>query len=181
MASGANFPMSDEDMRKRLKTGLAALNINMKQASLAAGLSHTYCRDVIERGRGKYENLERVATATGLSWEWLRTGNGDMLATSAKPGEDAKKILIEDMEAAFCLLGATRTQASDLAKLVADGQFRTVNLTNPKFLDSLNPADKRRFLGALLTARAPHRSGSQPANRPKRPPQAHKDARLKPK
>jgi hypothetical protein len=69
----------------------------MKQASLAAGLSHTYVRDVIKRGRGKYEHLEQVAACAGLSWEWLRTGNGDMMAKTAAAGvaEEARVIALE--------------------------------------------------------------------------------------
>jgi transcriptional regulator with XRE-family HTH domain len=68
----------DAQIAKRLAMALAAKGINMKQAGLAAGLSSNYVRDVLRRGRGKFELLERVAEANGLSWSWLRTGEGEM-------------------------------------------------------------------------------------------------------
>ena len=75
----------DAQITKRLAMALAAKGINMKQASLAAGLSGNYVRDVIRRGRGKFELLEKLAAANGLSWLWLKTGEGEMEAPSAAP------------------------------------------------------------------------------------------------
>ncbi|MDQ6702611.1 MAG: hypothetical protein M3Z96_05670 [Pseudomonadota bacterium] len=68
----------DAQIAKRLAMALAAKGINMKQAGLAAGLSSNYVRDVLRRGRGKFELLERVAEANGLSWPWIKTGEGEM-------------------------------------------------------------------------------------------------------
>ena len=64
----------DAQIAKRLAMALAAKSINMKQAGLAAGLNPNYVRDAVRRGRGKFELLERVAEANGLSWIWLKTG-----------------------------------------------------------------------------------------------------------
>ena len=64
---------------------LAAKGISMKRAGLAAGLSSNYVRDVIRRGRGKFELLERVGEANGVSWLWLKTGEGEMDAPGATP------------------------------------------------------------------------------------------------
>jgi hypothetical protein len=75
----------DAQIAKRLAMALAAKGINMKQAGLAAGLSPNYVRDVVRRGRGKFELLERVAEANGLSWLWLKTGEGEMEAPGATP------------------------------------------------------------------------------------------------
>jgi len=75
----------DAQIAKRLAMALAAKGINMKQAGLAAGLSVNYVRDVLRRGRGKFELLERVAEANGLSWLWLKTGEGEMDAPGAAP------------------------------------------------------------------------------------------------
>lgn len=74
----------DAQIAKRLAMALAAKGVNMKQAGLAAGLSSNYVRDVIRRGRGKFELLERVAAANGLSWRWLKTGEGQMYAPGIK-------------------------------------------------------------------------------------------------
>lgn len=43
----------------------------MKEVSLTAGLGETYVRDAIKRGRGKLENLIRVAAVLGHPPEWL--------------------------------------------------------------------------------------------------------------
>jgi hypothetical protein len=75
----------DGQISKRLAMALAAKGINMKQAGLSAGLSSNYVRDVIRRGRGKFELLERVAEANGLSWLWLKTGEGEMESPGAIP------------------------------------------------------------------------------------------------
>jgi hypothetical protein len=75
----------DAQIAKRLAMALAAKGINMKQAGLAAGLNPNYVRDAVRRGRGKFELLERVAEANGLSWLWLKTGEGEMDAPGATP------------------------------------------------------------------------------------------------
>ena len=75
----------DAQIAKRLAMALAAKGISMKRAGLAAGLSSNYVRDVIRRGRGKFELLERVGEANGVSWLWLKTGEGEMDAPGATP------------------------------------------------------------------------------------------------
>lgn len=42
-------------------------------------------RDVIRRGGGKLELLEKVAEANGLSWHWIKTGEGEMDVPEATP------------------------------------------------------------------------------------------------
>jgi hypothetical protein len=78
------FGTMDAQITKRLAMALAAKGVNMKQAGLAAGLSGNYVRDVIRRGRGKFELLEKLALANGLSWLWLKTGEGQMYAVAIK-------------------------------------------------------------------------------------------------
>jgi hypothetical protein len=51
----------------------------------AAGLSSNYVRDVIRRGRGKFELLEKLAEVNGLSWLWIKTGEGEMDPPGATP------------------------------------------------------------------------------------------------
>jgi hypothetical protein len=75
----------DPQIAKRLAMALAAKGTSMKRAGLAAGLSGNYVRDVIRRGRGKFENLEKLAAANGVSWLWLKTGEGEMDAPGATP------------------------------------------------------------------------------------------------
>lgn len=43
----------------------------MKEVSLAAGLGETYVRDFLKRGRGKFENLIKVAEVLGRDHAWL--------------------------------------------------------------------------------------------------------------
>jgi hypothetical protein len=109
---------------------LAAKRLNMKEASLRGGVNQNYCRDVIKRGRGKFELLERVASANGLSWQWLRTGEGEMYAPivgrrrrdEPAPEQQAnaidQKVLGETMRRAFHLLGLAPADANALAKIV---------------------------------------------------------------
>jgi hypothetical protein len=131
----------DQQIPKRLAMGLAAKGINMKQAGLAAGLSSTYVRNVIRRGRGKFELLEKVAEANGLSWPWLRTGSGEMdrppsyrkllerasrrlptpeLAT--EKSELAVNILVnrDALVHAFRMFGASEDQANKAVELVSE-------------------------------------------------------------
>jgi len=75
----------DAQITKRLAMALAAKGINMKQAGLAAGVNANYVRDVLRRGRGKFELLERVAEASGLSWLWIKSGEGEMDTPGAPP------------------------------------------------------------------------------------------------
>ena len=75
----------DAQITKRLAMALAAKGINMKQAGLAAGLSSNYVRDVIRRGRGKFELLEKLAEVNGLSWLWIKMGEGEMDPPGATP------------------------------------------------------------------------------------------------
>ena len=130
----------DQQIPKRLAMGLAAKGINMKQAGLAAGLSSTYVRNVLRRGRGKFELLEKVAEVNGLSWAWLRTGSGKMdagpaltyselLERSRRSPEPAPEklelpvnILVnrEALVHAFRMFGASEDQAAKAVELVSE-------------------------------------------------------------
>ena len=57
--------------RRRLAQEIESRGLEMKEISLAAGLGDTYVRDALKRGRGKFENLRKVAVALGRSPDWL--------------------------------------------------------------------------------------------------------------
>jgi len=65
-----SFPLM-ADWRKKLENEIARQGREMKEVSLAAGLGETYVRDAIKRGRGKLENLMKVADVLGQPKEWL--------------------------------------------------------------------------------------------------------------
>lgn len=121
----------DQGIARRLAIAIAAKGLNMKEASVKAGLNATYARDVIRRGRGKYEHLQRLAGAIGVSPKWLLHNQGEMesangssaSAVPASPASDeivslSRRRLVDAMVAAFRLLEASETQAESLAKFV---------------------------------------------------------------
>ncbi|BBF93351.1 XRE family transcriptional regulator [Blastochloris tepida] len=73
------------DWRKKLADEIARQGRDMKEVSLKAGLGETYVRDAIKRGRGKLENLIKVAAVLGQPPEWLTSD------IPAKPVERPKK------------------------------------------------------------------------------------------
>ncbi len=60
-----------DDWRGRLAQEIESQGLEMKEISLAAGLGATYVRDALKRGRGKFENLRKIATVLGRPPEWL--------------------------------------------------------------------------------------------------------------
>lgn len=72
------------DWRKKLENEIAQQGREMKQLSLDAGLGETYVRDALKRGRGKLENLFKVAELLGYPPEWL-TSDTPMEVTPPKP------------------------------------------------------------------------------------------------
>jgi phage repressor protein C with HTH and peptisase S24 domain len=57
--------------RKKLADEISRQGREMKEVSVAAGLGETYVRDAIKRGRGKLENLRKVAVVLGKPADWL--------------------------------------------------------------------------------------------------------------
>lgn len=66
-------------LRKRVAAEIERQGREMKEVSLAAGLGETYVRDFLKRGRGKLENLIKVAQELGRDQAWLMTGEGGEL------------------------------------------------------------------------------------------------------
>ncbi len=62
--------------RKRLADEIEDRGLKMKEVSLAAGLGESYVRDALKRGRGKFENLRRIAAVLGKSVDWLIDDSG---------------------------------------------------------------------------------------------------------
>jgi hypothetical protein len=81
-------------MRERLRIVLDAKEITDKQAAQAAGLGDTFVHGFLQRGGGKFENLERLCEANDIRWEWLKSGAGPMTpAEAAIPPPDRETIL----------------------------------------------------------------------------------------
>ena len=68
---GQSPTMLDNAVRRRLEEEMNAQGREMKELSIAAGLGETYVRDALKRGRGKLENLFKVAAELGKSADWL--------------------------------------------------------------------------------------------------------------
>ena len=92
--------MSDikDDIARRLELAIVSKGLKMRRVSLNAGLNETYVRDVIKRGRGKFEELEKIAREIGVRWEWLKTGEGDLSEATplmpARPPLDREALLV---------------------------------------------------------------------------------------
>jgi SOS-response transcriptional repressor LexA len=64
-----------EPWRKRLEQLIDESGLDMKAVSIKAGLNASYVRDALRRGRGgKIENLQKIAAALGVSFNYLLTG-----------------------------------------------------------------------------------------------------------
>lgn len=57
--------------REKLEQEIRRQGREMKELSVSAGLGETYVRDALKRGRGKLENLYKIAAALGHPPEWL--------------------------------------------------------------------------------------------------------------
>ncbi len=62
--------------RNRLVDEIESRGLEMKEVSLAAGLGGTYVRDALKRGRGKFENLRKIAAVLGKPPGWLMAEEG---------------------------------------------------------------------------------------------------------
>lgn len=76
--SGHRPTAMHEALRKRVAAEIERQGREMKEVSLAAGLGETYVRDFLKRGRGKVENLLKVAEVLGHDQAWLMTGVQDL-------------------------------------------------------------------------------------------------------
>ncbi|HZM07653.1 MAG TPA: hypothetical protein VFC11_04265 [Methylocella sp.] len=121
----------DSQISKRLAIAIAAKGLNMKAASIAGGLNQTYVRDVIRRNRGKYEQLQQLCAVIGISWDWLRTGIGEMEIVAADRADTQPKTpatganvtvsrarLTKVLIDAFRFLGADAPEAIAMAGIV---------------------------------------------------------------
>lgn len=62
-----------DSWRQKLADEIERQGREMKELSIAAGLGETYVRDAIKRGRGKIENLIKIAAELGYPAEWITT------------------------------------------------------------------------------------------------------------
>jgi lambda repressor-like predicted transcriptional regulator len=79
--------MSSDGWRERLAEEIERQGLSMKAVSQKARLGETYVRDALARGRGKEENLRKIAAALDISYEWLLHGIGDRHARRLGQGE----------------------------------------------------------------------------------------------
>jgi hypothetical protein len=129
---------------------------------LAAGLDQTSARDGIKRKLECFEYLEKLCERGGISWEWLRFGNGEM-ETSEKPSPQPqapnqapapkttaiyRPRFVAAMEASYRLIGGSDSQASTLAALVLSvAQGRKAHDTAPAPQASV--IDRTRLVAAM--------------------------------
>lgn len=68
-----------DPMRERLGRALGTKKISLKRASESAGLGPSFAHEFIKYGRGgSHQALEKLCQANGISWEWLKTGAGEI-------------------------------------------------------------------------------------------------------
>jgi hypothetical protein len=152
----------DMVIRKRLAIVLAAKGLNLKQARFAAALDQTSVRDGIKRKLEFFEYLEILCESLGVSWEWLRFGNGEM-ETPEKPSPQPqapnqapapkttaiyRPRFVAAMEASYRLIGGSDRQASTLAAIVLSvAQGRKAHDTAPAPQASV--IDRTRLVAAM--------------------------------
>ncbi|ACL58731.1 putative phage repressor [Methylobacterium nodulans ORS 2060] len=77
---GQSPTMLGDEWRQLIADEIKRQGRDLKEVSLSAGLGETYVRDALKRGRGKLENLIRVASVLGKPPEWITT------SSKTKPG-----------------------------------------------------------------------------------------------
>ena len=90
VAARATVPPVD-DIAKRIRGQMGALDLSARGLSLRAGLSERHVGKILERGGGGVEvdTLMKIATALGVSVGWLLTGAG--APDDATPANDARE------------------------------------------------------------------------------------------
>lgn len=83
----------DMDLRDRIRRRLDVTGMKMGKASRAAGLGHTYVRDLLtgKVSNPRSEHLAKLAEVLGTTLEWLAEGRG-----AEQPGagvQDASQVL----------------------------------------------------------------------------------------
>lgn len=91
----------DDGIRKRLKKLLDVVGIPDKTASQRAGLGATYVGDVIRRGRGKVDAVEKIVEEISPSYvEWVLKGRGEPPTKEDAPSSSIRPHLKPDIEPA---------------------------------------------------------------------------------
>ncbi|GGC70512.1 S24 family peptidase [Chelatococcus reniformis] len=75
--------------RKKLEDEIVGRGLDMKALSVQAGLGETYVRDALKRGRGKLENLRKIAVALGRPANWLDDEGDGAPVTLFRPEPNA--------------------------------------------------------------------------------------------
>ncbi|MGU3417685.1 LexA family transcriptional regulator [Methylobacterium sp. D54C] len=174
--SGQSPTMIADPVRRRLEAELEEQGRDMKEVSLAAGLGETYVRDALKRGRGKLENLFKVAAVLGKSNEWLigvvESGPVEMRGSSTitmKPNASRREP-VPSYGPPLDVLGVSR--GGDDGKLVYNGQV-IETIPRPPQLENVDEAYATYVVGDSMRPR--FKPGEKVWVHPHRPPRQGDD------
>ncbi len=86
-------PTMDDGVRRRFTALMDASGVDLKTASLRAGLGATYVRDVIKKQRGKLENVIQVVERLAPSYvDWVQTGRGSPPPATLPPEQQGEEL-----------------------------------------------------------------------------------------
>lgn len=148
--------MIEHHVKQRLETEIRDQGRDMKEVSLAAGLGETYVRDALKRGRGKLENLFKVAAELGKSNDWLlgrsNEASNDPMAplrpriTPNASGREAAPSYGPPLD----VLGASK--GGDDGKLIYNGQV-IERIPRPPILENVEDAYATYVTGSSMRPR----------------------------
>jgi hypothetical protein len=73
----------DDEIRRRLKLALEMKGLDFYEVSKSAGLNRNYLWESFNRQKGSLDEFKKIADATGISFDWLISGNGEPYCTGA--------------------------------------------------------------------------------------------------
>lgn len=174
--SGQSPTMIENAVRRRLESEMLEQGREMKELSLAAGLGETYVRDALKRGRGKLENLFKVAAELGKSNEWLlgavESGPVEMRgsATVTMKPNASRREPAPSYGPPLDVLGVSR--GGDDGKLVYNGQV-IETIPRPPQLENVDEAYATYVVGDSMRPR--FKPGEKVWVHPHRPPRQGDD------
>jgi lambda repressor-like predicted transcriptional regulator len=130
--------MMKKEIRDRLSRAIEMKGgVNLQQVSNDAGLGDTYLYDVLNRGSGTFERLEKIANVLGIRWEWLKTGEGDIWTNDQETKALDRASILVALETIFAHFvdadeGAVRFLAEEILAIVEqppDGMTGTDKLS----------------------------------------------------
>jgi hypothetical protein len=104
LAERSRFSLQDtvmkDKMRDRLRRALEMKRVSLKKASTDAGLGPSFAHEFIKYGRGgSHQALERLCNSNGISWDWVKTGAGEIIRLPA--GRPIRQLNQEALEVAL--------------------------------------------------------------------------------